>query len=156
MDDLPSDIIAEFASYLNQKEYGRFACTCSSIYHPIHSPNQLRKISVSVYHKNKVPFKTLLTNHPQLTKLGCINITQFDELKGIQPAKFIVNNLTELEIQKCGNETFDVENMLNQKYINLENLKFVYSEIRSPQQTDTMYTILSKSPNIEKLFFMDM
>ena len=123
IDDLPSQIIGEIGSYLNQNDYPKFARCNQSLFISLNSPCTLQSIEIK-QHKNYRYInctQIALENYPQIRSLS-VPLSKFGLFT--LPNHTICNRLENIDIYCCnGYNNYYMSNFLHQNAINLSKLK---------------------------------
>ena len=112
MDELPSPIIGEIASFLSQKEYALFSRCNRSVFTSSNSPNTLQQLSM--FRMSGMDYSHVqLQNYPQIKSLTFLT-SKFNTIT--LPSNTICNRLERIFID-CDDTKFT--RFLNQNVINL-------------------------------------
>ena len=148
VDELPSPLIGEIASYSSQRSYARFSRTNRSIFVSTNAPNRLTKLLLKRTNSYKT---TKLQHHPHLTHL-ILDIDKFREfplpndqsiLKRLIAVSFRGKDLIDIDVG-------DIEPFMNQNCIQFDNLKTLCLKQWSANN-DTFCRFAAKFPMITHL-----
>ena len=151
IDDLPSQLIGEIGSYLDQNSYTKFTRCNRSLFISLSSPNTLQSIKISKFKDYSDCNRIELENYPQIKSLylptSKLNVLAL-------PSHKICNRLKYILID-CYIDS--ISQFLDQDAINLSNLReaSIFLPYRDITQ-DTFHHILKKVSAVHTMFLSDI
>ena len=157
--NLPSPIIGEVASYLDQKSYARFSRGNRTVFIATNSPNTLTEIDVTSYFRiANLPI--ILVNHPQIIAFSCRSehIDQLNSNNAHYNAHHNNNRVRKAKVISTTSffryvRNWNPQNLHQQKYINFAELDQLH--LGGPLENDAdlklAFEILKLSRNITHL-----